>query len=314
MMLSFILLISACGSNNEETNETKQDSPSDENETAEQITVTDLVGDTITFNEPPKRIIPLSAGDLETIDALGGEAIGRPVIRGEIPEAFEDIPEIGTSNEVNLEKIISLDPDLVIAHPQMNAKEVPALEEMGIEVIHTGAKNIEEIQASIEMFGSILQKEAEAKALNENIDEKITALQTDEELRTLLVFGVPGTLMVALPNTLSGSMLDAAGGYNISEDFPELEDYPGYAQVDTEKILEADPEAIFLITPGPPEQAQKSLSEEIEKNPAWKSVSAVKNDHIVQLPNALFGANPGAKVIESLDYLHDEIESIQKEQ
>ena len=80
-----------------------------------------------------------------------------------------------------------------------------------------------------------------------------------------------------------------------------------------EKILEADPEAIFLITPGPPELAKESLNEEIEKNPAWKSVAAVKNNHIVQLPNALFGANPGAKVVESLDYLHQKIESIQNE-
>lgn len=313
MMLTFILIISGCGNENDKINNTQQNSPSKENAKDESISVTDLEGQTTQFNSPPKRIIALSAGDLETIYALGGEVVGRPIIRGEIPEDFKDIPEIGTSKEINMEKIISLDPDLVIAHPELNANEIPTLEGMGIDVMQTGADNIKEIQASIQMFGNILQKENEAKILNENINQKIEALHTDEELRTLLVFGVPGTLMVALSDTLSGDVLEASGGYNIAKDFPELDDYPGYAQLEMEKILEADPEVIFLVTPGPPELAKESLNEEIEKNPAWKSVTAVKNDHIVQLPNTLFGANPGAKVVESLDYLHQKIEFIQNE-
>lgn len=278
-----------------------------------QITVTDLEGNTVQLSQSPERIIALSAGDLETIAALDGKVVGRPIIRGDIPEAFQDIPEIGTSKEINMEKIVSLNPDLIIVHPELNANEIPALEEMGIDLLRTGADNIKEIQTSIEMFGKVLQKEEEAQSLINEIDEKVNALKTDHQLRTLLVFGVPGTLMVALPDTLSGSMLEAVGGYNVAKDFPELDDYRGYAQLETEKILEADPEAIFLVTPGPPEQAMESLIEEIEKNPAWQSISAVKNDHIVQLPNALFGANPGIKVTQSLDYLHQEIKSIQND-
>lgn len=282
-----------------------------ENTSEEHITVTDLEGKTVQFDHSPKRIIALSAGDLETIATLGGEVVGRPIIRGDVPEAFKDIPEVGTSKDINIEKIISLDPDLIIVHPELNANEIPTLEEMGIEVLQTGADSIQEIQASIEMFGEILQKEEKAKELIEDIDQKVGGLNTDKELRTLLVFGVPGSLMVALPDTLSGSMLEAVGGYNVANDFPELDDYQGYAQLETEKILEADPEAIFLITPGPQETAMEGLTKEIEKNPAWKSISAVKNDHIIQLPNALFGANPGTKITDSLDYLYQEIESIQ---
>lgn len=306
VILACVLIISGCSTHSEA-------SQNNADATEESITITDLEGRELDFNQPPKRIITLSAGDMETIHALGGEVIGRPVIRGEIPEEFKDIPEIGTSKDINMETIISLDPDLVIAHPELNANEIPALEQMGIPVMHTGADNIKEIQASIKMFGDVLHKENEATALNTDIDEKLNALKTDDELRTLLMFGVPGTLMVALSDTLSGNMLEAVGGYNIAHDFPALDNYKGYAQLETEKILVADPEVIFLITPGPPELALASLTEEIEKNPAWQSISAVKNDRIIQLPNALFGANPGVKVTESLEYLHKEIESIQKD-
>lgn len=306
LLLICVMFFSACGKQTDE-------SERDETQTKDSITVTDLEGNAVEFDQPPERIVPLSAGDLETIDALGAEAVGRPIMRGDIPEAFADIPEIGTSKDINMEKIVSLDSDLVIAHPDLNANDMPALEDMGIPVLQTGAESIEEIQDSIEMFGKVLQKEEEAASINKTIDDKIESFSTENELRALLVFGVPGTLMVALPNTLSGDMLDTVGGYNIARDFPELENYPGYAQIETEKILEADPEAIFLITPGPPELAKESLAEEIAKNPAWESITAVKNDHIVQLPNALFGASPGANITSSLDYLHEEIQAIQKE-
>src|SRR5690625_7583692 len=95
--------------------------------------------------------------------------------------------------------------------------------------------------------------------------------------------------MVALPTSLTGNMLEAVGGYNIAKDYPKLERFPQYAQLDTEKILEADPKLILLITPGDSEKAKESLSKEMEKNPTWKSVAAVESGNIVALTNELFG-------------------------
>lgn len=315
MILSLVVIFAGCG-NGDETMD-NQENASDENQTEEQsgITVTDLEGQTVEFDQAPEKIIPLSAGDLETIYALGGEAVGRPVIRGEVPEYVEDVPEIGTSNDVNMEKITSLAPDLVIAHPQLNADNVPALEEMGVDVLFTGADTIDDIKTSIEMMGAVLEKEEDAEELIAEIDAKIDDLKenNDNELRTLIVFGVPGNWMVALPDSLSGSMLEAVGGYNIAEDYPKLERFPQYAQLDTEKIVEADPEAIFLVTPAPTEDITEDFSEEMETNPAWQSIDAVQNGHVVTLPNELFGASPGAKIIDSLDYLQEEIQAIQSE-
>ena len=317
LLLSSAVMFAGCGSGSVETDTTEQ---KDTDEVAvsksEGITVTDLEGNTIELGAPPKRIIPFSAGDLETIYALGGEAVGRPVIRGEIPEHFADIPEIGTSNEINIEKVTSLDPDLVIAHPQLNADQIPVLEELGIDILLTGAGTIEEIKTSINLVGKVLQKEEEAKGLTAEVDEKIDSVKenTTEQLRTLIIFGVPGSWMVALPTSLTGNMLEAVGGYNIAKDYPTLERFPQYAQLDTEKILEADPKLILLITPGDSEKAKESLSKEMEKNPTWKSVAAVESGNIVSLPNELFGASPGAKVNESLDYLQEVIQSIDNEE
>lgn len=322
IVLSFVFIFAGCGNegvNNENSNESdnaknQETTENDENavESAGKLVVTDLEGNTVEFDEPPTKIVPLSAGDLETIYALDGEAVGRPVIRGDVPEYYKDVPEIGTTNDVNIEKIVSLEPDLVIAHPQLNADVVPLLEELDIPVLFTGAETIEEIQLSIEMFGKVLQNEEKAEELVAEIDEKKAFYKESNEnnVRTLIVFGVPGNWMVALPDSLSGNMLEVVGGYNVAKDFPKLERFPQYAQLEVEKIVEADPEVVFLISPGPSEVVAQSFTSEMEKNPAWNSVSAVENENIIYLPNNLFGASPGSKVVQSLDYLHEQIQGI----
>lgn len=325
-MISFLFIFAGCGNenvqnandNSDENVAVDEEATSEESNDAEgdaKITVTDLEGNTVEFEQPPRNIVPLTAGDLETIYALGGEAVGRPVIRGDVPEYAKDIPEVGTTNDVNVEKIISLEPDLVIAHPQLNAQEIPLLEDLGIKVLLTGAETIDDIKYSIDMFGKVLQKEEKADELIAEIDEKIAEFEenSEYELRTLIVFGVPGNFMVALPDSLSGNMLEAVGGYNVANDFPKLERFPQYAQLEAEKIVEANPEAVFLISPGPSEVILESFKKEMEGNPAWNNVDAVQNGNIIYLPNNLFGASPGTKITQSLEYLHEQLEAIANE-
>lgn len=312
---AFFILTACSGNDNESTdgNNENADNNSSEVENDDTVAVEDLEGNTVELSETPERVVALSAGDAETIHSLGEEVVGKPVMRGEVPEYLEDVPDVGTSNDVDMEKIADLDPDLVIAHPQLNAEDIPALEEMGIDVLQTGPDTIDEIEDSINMLGKALQKEDKADELVDDIDTKTEELaeDTDEDLKSLIIFGSPGSFMIALPNSLSGDMLDAIGGNNIAEDYPELDEYPQYAQIDVEKIIDSDPEAIFFISPADSEEATEAFSEEMEKNPAWESVDAVENDHFIELPNELFGASPGAKITDSLEYFHEELQKVE---
>ncbi|BBP93200.1 hypothetical protein BsIDN1_68180 [Bacillus safensis] len=62
------------------------------------------------------------------------------------------------------------------------------------------------------------------------------------------MYGAPGTYMAALPQSLSGDLLHIAGGANIAENEPALEKFPQYAQINAEKVIEADPDLILLMT------------------------------------------------------------------
>lgn len=326
LAISFGLLLSACASNdsneNSSTEENSATETNTENLTEENnesnsgdIILEDLQGNEIKLEHTPERIISLTAGDLNTIYALGEEAVGRPVIRGKISEELEKIEEVGTSNDVNIEKIVSLNPDVVIAHPQLNKEAIPTLEDIGIDVIQTGASSIDEVKQSIELIGKLFNQENRANEIVTRINDKLTELneKKSDELRTLVVFGVAGNWMAALPDSLSGNLLEAVGHFNIARDYPKLERFPQYAQLDSEKIVEADPEVILFITPGPFEEAVTAFSTEMEKNPAWNNIQAVKNDHFINLPNELFGVNPGSEIIESLDYLSKEMDGIAKQ-
>lgn len=279
------------------------------------VTVTDFAGREVAFRQWPDNIVALTSGETDIIYALGGKLAGRPssAVPPVNPEALKAM-QIGSAHEVDLEQITLLRPDVVLGSNPMNTKDIPVLEGIGSKVILTSANSVDEIKRQITLFGTLLQKEERADELNRRIEERIAqyAVNTAAEggkPRALLIYGAPGTFMAALPNSLSGNILELAGGYNIAEDYPRLQSYPQYAQLNAERIVEANPQLIFIMTHGNPEVVKESFFAEMRSNPAWSSIEAVKQNKVEVLPSELFGTSPGTRVIEALDIMHSKLEA-----
>ncbi|UTR15442.1 ABC transporter substrate-binding protein [Salipaludibacillus sp. LMS25] len=275
--------------------------------------IDDFAEQTITFQEVPERIAALSSGDMDIIYALGGSLVGRPTTSLDlVSEEAEDVEQIGSTHEIDLEKLTYVQPDVVLGHTQMNAKDVPTIQGLGAQMILTDAQSVEDIKAQVLLFGEMLQKEDEAAEIVETITNKVSEIQSaarDERVSVLLVYGAPGTYMAALPNSLSGDLLDIAGADNIASDFDRLEAYPQYAQINTERVVEANPDYIFIMSHGNSTEVKDGFLKEMEQNAAWNEINAVKNNHIELLPSDLFGTNPGTRVTEALDFLVSLFES-----
>ncbi|WP_340084728.1 ABC transporter substrate-binding protein [Siminovitchia sp. FSL H7-0308] len=273
------------------------------------VSLTDFAERTVTFEHPPERIVALSNGEMDIIYELGGELVGRPNSNRTIAiNEAKNVEEVGSTHSVDLEKITALQPDVVLGNHPMNTKDIPAIEGTGAQVILTGANSVDDIKKQVELFGKLLRKEDKSKEIIDNIENKVDevqASQSGERPRVLLVYGAPGTNMAALPNSLSGNLLELAGGENIASDFPGLDSYPQYAQLNTERIIEANPEIILLMSHGNPEEVKDSFLNEMKKNTGWNDLEAVKNDRFVILPSDLFGTNPGTRVTESLEFLQE---------
>jgi len=277
------------------------------------LALTDFAGRQVYFQEYPKKIVALSNGETDIVYALGGELVGRPA--STVPLAnkeAEQVATIGTAHEVDLEQISLLRADVVLGNNPMNAKDIPVIEGIGSKIILTSANSVDEIKRQITLFGELLGQEDKAGELLRRIDVKIAELAGNPlagNPRALLVYGAPGTFMAALPDSLSGNILELAGGVNIASDYPRLQSYPQYAQMNSERIVEADPQAIFIMTHGDPELVRDSFTKEMRTNSAWNSIAAVKNNRVEVLPAELFGTNPGSRIIEALAYMREKLEA-----
>ncbi|WDF51698.1 ABC transporter substrate-binding protein [Paenibacillus sp. KACC 21273] len=284
--------------------------PSANAATAQQasITITDFAKRQIALTQIPQRIIALSNGDMDIIYALGGTVVGRPNSNGPaVVSAAEQVEQIGSTHEVDLEKITFLQPDVVLGNYPMNEKDIPAIEGIGSKLILTGANSIQDIQTQITLFGQLLQQETKAKQLNKQIQDHIHTLNSTTSTakpNVLLVYGAPGTYMAALPNSLSGNILEVAGGHNIAANLPGLQNFPQYAQLNTEQVVQANPDYIMIMTHGNTDEVKAGFLKEMQNNPAWNSIKAVQNNQVEVLPSTLFGTNPGTKVTDALDLIH----------
>ncbi|MCI3923763.1 ABC transporter substrate-binding protein [Paenibacillus sp. TRM 82003] len=271
------------------------------------IVVTDFADREVSFVRAPERIVALGNGEVDIVYALGGTVVGRPEDNGGgAADHLKDVLVVGSAHTVDLEKIASLKPDVVLGNDPINRGDVLPLEGIGAKTVLTQANSIADITRQIELLGVLLAKEDRAAELIAGIDEalaELTAGPGGTESRVLMVYGAPGTYLAALPNSLAGNLLETAGGRNVAADFPRLQNYPQYAQLNTERVVEADPDAIFIMTHGNSEEVRQGFVREMEGNPAWNRLQAVRGGNIHVLPADLFGTNPGTRVTEAAKLL-----------
>ncbi|MGA5661558.1 ABC transporter substrate-binding protein [Bacillus bombysepticus] len=301
----FFLLIGCSAKGDEKASATKTEKGK------EKIEITDLSGRKVTFDKVPESFATLSMGDMDIIRALGGKIVGRPDTKLTLPDELKKAQVIGNAHQPNFEQIVSLKPDVLVANNGFQ-KNVPTVEGQGTQVIISSANSVQDIQKNIELYGTVMKKEDKAKEIIQKMNDQMKKYEKKSGVKALLVYGAPGTYLAALPTSLSGDILEKTGGKNIASDFPETKEYPQYAQLSVERIIEANPDVIYLITHGDPKSVKKAFEGEMMKNEAWKNLEAVKQNRVVILPPDLFGSNPGTKVTEAMDFMYKSIQDVRK--
>jgi len=258
-----------------------------------------------TLKKKPQRIVTLSSSDTEIIYALGGTVVGRPTAMGSvIPPAAASATEVGSAHGILFEKLATLKPDLVIASPALKTQQA-TIESLGAQVLFNSHNTFSDIQNSIRLYGTVLGQETKAEQLIKGMNDKVNKLvKPKTKPKTLIVYGAPGSFVVALPTSYPGNFLELAGGTNVAASFPKMDTMPQYAELSMERIVAANPEVIMLITHGDADEVKKSFKQQFENNPAWKSMSAVKNDRFEILPSDLFAANPGLRAPQAIEALN----------
>ena len=269
------------------------------------ISVTDQKGRVIELSEPAKRVVALTASDCEIIYALGAEET--LVGRGEYctyPAEVTEVTMVASGSETNLEQIIALAPQVVLMNEMDQTEEqVNALEKAGIKVVVNDANNIEETYDSIEIIGTIVGKDAEAKAMVDSMKSAFAGMEAHKDIfagKTVYfeVSPLEYGLWTAGPGSFMDEIATMMGLTNI------FGDVDPWAQVSEEQVLQRNPDYIVSVAMYFGEGM--TPVEEILSRPGWSNVTAIKNNDILNLQNDEL-SRPGPRLVDGAQLLFDMI-------
>ena len=265
------------------------------------VTLVDDLGYTITLTEKPERIISLAPANTEILFALGLEenVIGVTEYCN-YPSETEDKEKIGSYTTPNIEKIVNLNPDLVLAAYGNPTGTVEALKRFNLTVVGLNARNLDEIVYNLRLVGEITGRSANASVLVadmvqriEVIDERMCNLKDEERPKILhIIWHDP--IWVAGRGTFEAELIKRSGGVNIAP-------VEGYRALSLEKLIELNPDVI--ITPsgsGMGCTLTNFCYEYIMGEPRLRTIEAVRTKRVYVI-NADIVCRAGPRIVDALE-------------
>ena len=258
--------------------------------------VTDQVGRTLVVPENPTRVIALAPSITEIIYDLGQEKRLVGVTQfSTYPDGAKKLPRVGSYVRLDIEKIVSLKPDLCIAIKDGNPKHiVDKIVDLNIPVYVIDPRNLLQIMDTIIRLGSLLDAENAAAVLVADMEKRIGQVQTlakKARYKPRVFFQIDAEpLFSAGDNTFIHELIELAGGINTAAG---EDPYPRYSWED---ILVLQPEIVLISSMAgglDPENLIRSWKK-------WKQLSAVDNDQVFVVEADLFD-RPTPRLVDGLE-------------
>lgn len=227
------------------------------------------------------RLIALAPHVVEMLYLLGvGDQIVATTSFADYPEEAKKIPVIGGYNGIQIERVLTLKPDLVIAWEGGNKKDdLEQLERLGIKVYRTKTDKLEEIAVELKVIGRLVGREAEAEKESALFLKQLSEIRQQNQNKVKVKFfyqlwNEPLRAMAA--ESWINSLVEGCGAVNIFDQ--SNGDYP---QVSIENIISGMPEIIII-----PSHHGHGLGEgDFWKK--WPEIPAVKTNSIIYVDGDL---------------------------
>lgn len=303
ILLTAVLLLTACSA---------KEQPA-ATEAANAITFTDDLGRTVTVSSP-RRVAALLGSFAQVWQLAGGQVIATA------DDAWEDfgleLPEdavnLGGTKHLSLELLLSAQPDFILAstNTRQNMELQETLEATNIPVAYfdvfdfsdylrlldictdiTGCKD------RYETYGTAVEQEIQAV-----IDRSKQRLQSEDAPKVLFLRASASAVHVKnSEGVVLGDMLKNLGCINIADSDATL-----LENLSVERILEADPDFIFLVQQGDnAEGTREYVRGFLEEHPAWAQLTAVKKGNVHFMEKNLFGLKPNHRWGQAYQIVED---------
>ena len=261
-------------------------------------TVVDQLGRKVVLPDNPMQIVSLAPNITEIVFALGQEHRLIGVTRfSDFPPEAKRIPSVGSYINLDLEKIVSLKPELCIATKDGNPREVAvSLESLNIPVYAVDPRNLDSVMATIIEMGSLLNVIDKAGKLVDGMRSRIACVdsmvsKTTHRPRVFFQIGVFPIVSVGT-NTYIHELIVRAGGRNLAAgQIP----YPRFSR---EQVLALSPE-VFIIT----SMERGKVFEEVKAQwRRWSDLPAVRDDRIILVDSNILD-RPTPRMVDGLELL-----------
>jgi iron complex transport system substrate-binding protein len=255
----------------------------------------------------PKRIVVLDTAALDSAIALGIKPVGTLFFKS--PPAYlgnqvQGIEVIGLDSNPNLEKVLSLKPDLILGNKISSERFYSKLVKAAPTVLTEGSGRSGEWQENFQLYAEALGRSAQAKVLLQQYQQRVTALKQRLQQR------FPKTLVVsvvATGNKQIGAYTRRSFSGSVFQDVglarPPVQDQAERwaIQVSPEDFASLDGDAIFLIeAPGLP----NSLTVQAFKtDPIFSNLNAVKQGRVYPVQAEVWTA--GRSILAAKEILDD---------
>ncbi len=265
------------------------------------LAATDDLGRKVTLASIPRRIVSLAPSNTEILFAVGAgdQVVGLTKYCNYPPEAAAGRTAVGgfTADSISVEKVLALQPDLVMAAGSSQKPVIEALGQAHVTVLALDAQNLDGIYKNILLAGQVTGHTPRAGALVDDmrrrvaaVSAKVKAIPAGARLKVFYeVWDEP--LMTAGPTTFIHQVIELAGGSNIFAD--AAQEYP---QVSPEAVIERDPDVIL----GPSSHGSALVASKIAARPGWQPVKAVRQGRIAIVDGDVI-SRAGPRIVDALE-------------
>lgn len=261
------------------------------------LTLTDDMGRVIRLERSAARIVSLSPSITELVfEAGAGSKLVGVSRHSDYPDSARSIPEIGDASNLDLERIVALKPDLVIAWRSGNAlSDIEKLEKLGFAVFATEATRLEDIPRLLRSTGYLAGTFSRAEASASRFEEALWQIRHSYINRAKLkVFQLIWyqPLMTINGSHLISNIIELCGGVNVFASSSFLTPV-----ISAEDLLQANPEVI--ISSVSHELAETEVKARLSR---FSNIEAVRHNHLYSVhPDLMHRQTPrlieGAKTV-----------------
>lgn len=211
------------------------------------VTVVDDAGRSVTMDKKPESIVSLAPSNTEVLFAIGlNDQVVGVTKYCDYPEEALSKEKVGGFSTIDIERVASLEPDLVLASTGNGEENIKKLEDMGLRVLVLDPKNVDGVLDDIGIVGQATGNNDQASELITSLNSRLDAIRS--KVGSIDQFGKPRVLYVvwhepitsATSQTFVGNMIELAGGINIatgSSDYPVLS---------LEAVIDQNPQVIVV--------------------------------------------------------------------